>query len=188
MNFNVYDTFIQGLNVIEPKVFRDSRGFFMESYNKKAFQKLNIKTMFVQDNHSRSKKGVLRGIHFQTQFPQGKLVRVIRGRVYDVAVDLRKNSKTYGGWYGIELSEDNQKMMFIPEGFGHGFLALEESEFLYKTTNFYYPKYDSGIKYDDPEINIKWPELDCDYIISNKDLNLPYLKDIEGMINDTMEV
>ncbi|WP_022819976.1 dTDP-4-dehydrorhamnose 3,5-epimerase [Fusobacterium russii] len=155
--FKKQETGIEGLYIIEPTVFGDERGFFIESYNKNDFIELGIKDEFVQDNHSKSKKGVLRGLHFQTKFAQGKLVRVIKGAVYDVAVDLRENSKTFGKWFGIELSASNKKMFFIPKGFAHAFLTLEdETEFTYKCTDFYHPEFDSGIIWNDKDINIEW--------------------------------
>ena len=144
--FKKIETGIEGLYIIEPTVFGDNRGFFLETYNKKEFEEIGITDEFVQDNHSKSKKGVLRGLHFQTQHSQGKLVRAIKGSVYDVAVDLRKDSKTFGKWFGVELNAENKKMLYIPENFAHGFLTLEdETEFMYKCTNFYHPEYDSGI-------------------------------------------
>lgn len=173
--FKKISTGIEDLFIIEPTVYGDERGFFIESYNKEDFFELGIKDEFIQDNHSKSKKGVLRGLHFQTKFAQGKLVRVIRGSVYDVAVDLREESETFGKWFGIELSADNKKMFFIPKGFAHGFLTLEdETEFTYKCTDFYHPEYDSGIIWNDQDINIEWnfekymlqPE---DIILSEKD-------------------
>ncbi len=155
--FKRIETGIEGLCIIEPTVFGDNRGFFLESYSKKEFEEIGITEEFVQDNHSKSKKGVLRGLHFQTKHSQGKLVRVIKGSVYDVAVDIRKGSKTYGQWYGIELSADNKKMFCIPAGFAHGFLTLEDgTEFQYKCTDIYAPQYDSGIMYDDKDLNIDW--------------------------------
>ena len=155
--FKRIETGIEGLCIIEPTVFGDNRGFFLESYSKKEFEEIGITEEFVQDNHSKSKKGVLRGLHFQTKHSQGKLVRVIKGSVYDVAVDIRKGSKTYGKWYGIELSAENKKMFYIPAGFAHGFLTLEdETEFQYKCTDIYAPQYDSGIMYDDKDLNIDW--------------------------------
>jgi dTDP-4-dehydrorhamnose 3,5-epimerase len=136
--FKKIETPIEGLYIIEPTIYGDNRGFFMESWNKKEFEEIGLNMEFVQDNHSRSTKGVLRGLHFQDPHPQGKLVRVIKGIVYDVAVDLRKNSKTYGKYYGIILSEENKKMFYIPEGFAHGFLVLSDTaDFMYKTTDYY---------------------------------------------------
>ena len=155
--FKKIETGIEGLYILEPTVFGDERGFFLETYNKKEFEEIGIFDEFVQDNHSKSKKGVLRGLHFQTKHSQAKLVRVIKGSVYDVAIDIRRNSSTYGKWYGIELSAKNKKMFFIPKGFAHGFLTLEDgTEFQYKCTDLYHPEYDSGIMWNDKEININW--------------------------------
>lgn len=155
---------IEGLYIIEPLLHGDSRGYFMETYNQKEMFEEGLKMVFVQDNQSMSKKGVLRGLHFQRQHPQGKLVRVIKGKVFDVAVDLRKNSKTFGRWYGIELSEENRKQFYISEGFAHGFLVLsDEAEFCYKCTDFYHPEDEGGLAWNDPFIAIKWPELHGDY-------------------------
>ena len=152
------ETGIDGLYVIEPTVFEDNRGFFMESYNKRDFEEIGINTDFVQDNHSKSVKGVLRGLHFQKEYPQAKLVRVIKGEVYDVAVDLRKDSKTYGKYYGVLLSEENKKQFFIPRGFAHGFLVIsDEAEFVYKADDFYHPNDEGGIPYNDAKIGIDWP-------------------------------
>ena len=155
---------IDGLCVIEPAVHGDNRGYFMETYNKKDMNEAGLDMNFVQDNQSCSKKGVLRGLHFQKQYPQGKLVRVIRGRVFDVAVDLRSDSETYGRWHGVELTEDNKKQFYIPEGFAHGFLVLSDiAEFCYKVTDFYHPGDESGIAWNDPEIGIIWPEIVGEY-------------------------
>lgn len=151
---------IEGLCVIEPTVHGDKRGYFMETYNQRDMQEAGLDMVFVQDNQSSSAKGVLRGLHFQKQYPQGKLVRAIRGSVFDVAVDLRSHSKTYGKWYGIELTEENKKQFYIPEGFAHGFLVLsEEAEFCYKCTDFYHPGDEGGMAWNDPEIGIAWPQL-----------------------------
>lgn len=164
------DTEIEGVCVIEPTVFGDNRGYFMETYSKKDFEEIGIQEEFVQDNQSKSKKGVLRGLHFQTENTQGKLVRVIKGNVFDVAVDLRRNSKTFGRWVGVELSEDNKKMLYIPPYFAHGFLVLsDEAEFTYKCTDSYNHSAESGIMYNDSNIGIEWPEVDCDIITSEKD-------------------
>ncbi len=151
---------IDGLYVIEPAVHGDSRGYFMETYSLRDMQEAGLNMVFVQDNQSKSVKGVLRGLHYQKQHPQGKLVRVIKGRVFDVAVDLRANSETYGAWYGVELTEENKKQFYIPEGFAHGFLVLsEEAEFCYKCTDFYHPGDEGGLAWNDPAIGIVWPEL-----------------------------
>lgn len=155
--FKRVETGIKDLIVIEPTVFGDNRGFFMESYSKKDFSEIGIDVEFVQDNHSKSKKGVLRGLHFQTQHVQGKLVRVTAGGVLDVAVDLRKDSPTFGKHYLVELTADNKKMFYIPPGFAHGFLTLEDNtEFQYKCTDYYAPEFDSGVLWNDSDIGIEW--------------------------------
>lgn len=160
----VTDCPIEGLYIIEPAVHGDSRGYFMETYNKNDMDEAGLNMNFVQDNQSCSTKGVLRGLHFQKEFPQGKLVRVIKGIVYDVAVDLRKNSPTYGQWFGVELSEDNKKQFYISPGFAHGFLVLSDiAEFCYKCTDFYHPGDEGGLAWNDPAIDIKWPGLTGDY-------------------------
>ncbi|KDE60807.1 dTDP-4-dehydrorhamnose 3,5-epimerase [Fusobacterium necrophorum] len=186
--FKKIETGIEGLYIIEPTTFRDDRGFFLETYNKNEFIEIGILDEFVQDNHSKSKKGVLRGLHFQTHYSQGKLVRVIKGSVYDVAVDLRKDSKTFGKWFGIELSAENKKMFFIPKNFAHGFLTLEEeTEFMYKCTDFYHPEFESGIMWNDEEIHINWNFekyglKDTDIILSEKDKkNLSFLQYKENL-------
>lgn len=151
---------IEGLYVIEPSVHGDARGYFMETYNQKDMHESGLDMVFVQDNQSMSTKGVLRGLHFQKQYPQGKLVRVIKGSVYDVAVDLREGSPTYGQYYGVELTEENKKQFYISEGFAHGFLVLSDvAEFCYKVTDFWHPGDESGLAWNDPEINIQWPQL-----------------------------
>lgn len=185
--FKKIDANINGLIIIEPTVFEDSRGFFMESWNKREFVELGIETDFVQDNHSRSKKGVLRGLHFQEEYPQAKLVRVVRGMVFDVAVDVRINSPTFGKWYGVILSDENKRLFYIPEGFAHGFLVLsDEADFVYKVTEYYHPEDDKGIIWNDPDINIKWPFEEFgikEPIISEKDKNHPTLKEwLEGFM------
>lgn len=155
--FKRVETGIKDLIVIEPTVFGDNRGFFMESYSKKDFFEIGIQTEFVQDNHSKSKKGVLRGLHFQTKHAQGKLVRVTAGAVLDVAVDLRKDSSTFGRYFLVELTADNKKMFYIPPGFAHGFLTLEDNtEFQYKCTDYYAPEFDSGVLWNDSDIAIDW--------------------------------
>jgi len=152
-------TAIPDVLIIEPKVFGDTRGFFFESYNERAFvQATGLQLSFVQDNHSRSAQGVLRGLHYQIRQPQGKLVRVVRGSVFDVAVDLRKSSPTFGKWVGVELSEDNHRQLWVPPGFGHGFLVTSASaDFLYKTTDYYAPEHERCIAWDDSAIGIRWP-------------------------------
>lgn len=160
----VTETQIEGLYVIEPTVHGDSRGYFMETYNYNDMKEHGLDMVFVQDNQSKSSKGVLRGLHYQIKHPQGKLVRVIRGRVFDVAVDIRKNSSTYGNWFGVELSEENKKQFLISPGFAHGFLVLsDEAEFCYKCTDFYHPDDEGGIAWNDPTIGIVWPELKGEY-------------------------
>ncbi|MDO5146375.1 MAG: dTDP-4-dehydrorhamnose 3,5-epimerase [Eubacteriales bacterium] len=155
---------IEGLYIIEPAVHGDERGYFMETYNQNDMREAGLDMVFVQDNQSMSKKGVLRGLHYQKQYPQGKLVRVIKGSVFDVAVDLRVNSKTYGQWYGVELTEENKKQFYISEGFAHGFLVLsEEAEFCYKCTDFYHPGDEGGLAWNDPDIGITWPQLCGEY-------------------------
>jgi dTDP-4-dehydrorhamnose 3,5-epimerase len=152
-------TAIPDVLVLEPKVFGDDRGFFFESFNAKAFeQATGLKREFVQDNHSKSAKNVLRGLHYQIQNPQGKLVRVVQGEVFDVAVDLRKSSKTFGQWVGVHLSAENKKQLWVPEGFAHGFVVLSETaEFLYKTTDYYAPAFERALAWNDPAIGIQWP-------------------------------
>ena len=170
---------IEGLYVIEPTVFKDERGYFVETYNQNDMKEAGLDMVFVQDNQSMSTRGVLRGLHFQKQFPQGKLVRVVRGKVFDVAVDLRSDSKTYGKWFGVELSAENMKQFYIPEGFAHGFLVLsDEAEFYYKCTDFYHPGDEGGLAWNDPEIGVEWPlEEGVDLIISEKDQKWKGLKD-----------
>jgi len=156
--FEKIETGIKGLVVIKPTAFGDSRGFFMETYNKNDFIEMGITDEFVQDNHSKSVKGVLRGLHFQKEFPQGKLVRVINGEVYDVAVDMREDSPTYGKHYGVMLSAENKTQFYIPKGFAHGFLVTsDEAEFVYKCTDFYHPGDEGGLLWNDPQIGINWP-------------------------------
>ena len=155
---------IQGLCVIEPTVHGDSRGYFMETYNENDMKEAGLDMVFVQDNQSCSTKGVLRGLHFQKEYPQGKLVRVIKGSVYDVAVDLRSQSETYGKYFGIELTEENKKQFYIPKGFAHGFLVLSDvAEFCYKCTDFYRPGDEGGMAWNDPEIGIQWPQVKGTY-------------------------
>ena len=173
------ETGIDGLYVIEPTVFGDNRGYFMETYHYKEFEAAGLGMNFVQDNQSKSKKGVLRGLHFQRKNPQGKLVRVISGKVYDVAVDLRQNSSTYGKWHGVLLSDENKKQFYVPEGFAHGFLVVSETaEFVYKCTRFYDSQDEGGLLWDDPALNISWPLDGIDVILSEKDKANPLLKDL----------
>jgi dTDP-4-dehydrorhamnose 3,5-epimerase len=173
-------TSIPDLLILEPKVFGDARGFFYESYNENAFHAATgLRPSFVQDNHSRSAKGVLRGLHYQIQQPQGKLVRVTAGEVFDVVVDIRKSSPTFGRWFGTHLSAENKRMMWVPSGFAHGFLVLSEfAEFLYKTTDFYAPQFERCIRWDDADIGIQWP-LDGVPLLSAKDEQGVALKDAE---------
>lgn len=168
----VINTSIPDLKIIEPKVFGDDRGFFFESYNQNNLKNLaGISEDFVQDNHSRSSQGVLRGLHYQLKNPQGKLVRVVTGEVYDVVVDLRKSSKTFGQWVGVHLSEQNKRMLFVPAGFAHGFLVLSESaDFLYKTTSFYDPESERCLMWNDKDLGITWPLEDKEPILSSKDI------------------
>jgi len=177
MPFNFIKADIEDLIIVEPRSFGDSRGFFLESYKKSEFESNGINVEFKQDNHSFSTKGVLRGLHYQ-KFPdaQAKLVRVIKGSVWDVAVDIRKNSPTFKKWAAVELSEENKKMFYIPEGFAHGFLALtDEVHLMYKCSNEYSPQSDAGIIWNDPEIAVKWPISSP--LLSEKDMKLPLLKD-----------
>ena len=182
--FEKQETGIEGLYVIKPTIFEDNRGFFMESYQKKDFTELGITQEFVQDNQSGSTKGVLRGLHFQKEYAQSKLVRVIKGAVYDVAVDLRRDSKTYGKYYGVILTEENKLQFFIPKGFAHGFLVLsDEAEFTYKCDDYYHPGDEGGLIWNDPTIGIQWP-LDKiggeeNIIQSEKDKNWPKLNERE---------
>lgn len=175
--FKFNKTDIEGVVIIEPTVYGDNRGYFMETYNKNEFMENGIAEEFVQDNESYSAKGVLRGLHFQKQFPQGKLVRVVEGAVYDVAVDLRKGSKTYGKYVGVELSAENKKQFFIPKGFAHGFCVLSETaKFVYKCTDVYHPNDEGGVAWDDPDIGIIWPVENP--ILSEKDKVHPRLKEL----------
>lgn len=168
--------------IIEPKVFGDSRGFFFESFNQKNFSDVTgLDVHFVQDNHSRSTKGVLRGLHYQIRQPQGKLVRVVRGAVFDVAVDIRRSSPAFGQWAGVELTEDNYRQLWVPPGFAHGFYVLSDSaDFLYKTTDYYNPELERGLLWSDPGISVSWPiEAGTQPIISAKDMNAARLDDAE---------
>ena len=171
--FTFTKTELEGVFIIEPRVFGDERGYFMETYNKADFYKAGITCEFVQDNQSKSSKGVLRGLHFQKQYPQAKLVRVTKGEVYDVAVDLRKDSPTYGKHVGVILSAEKKNMFFIPKGFAHGFLVLsDEAEFTYKCDEFYHPEDEGGIRWDDANIGIAWPEIGLALNLSKKDKSM----------------
>ena len=164
------ETTIDGVYIITPKVFGDERGYFMETYSDQDFKNVGLKYTFVQDNQSSSTKGVLRGLHFQKTYPQAKLVRVLKGEVFDVAIDLREGSDTYGKYVGVVLSGENKKQLLIPRGFAHGFLVLSDTaEFAYKCDEFYHPEDEGGLPYNDPSINIEWPELDVEYKLSEKD-------------------
>lgn len=183
--FKRIDTSIEGVCIIEPTVFGDNRGYFMETYSKPDFEEIGINNEFVQDNQSKSKKGVLRGLHFQKENTQGKLVRVIRGEVFDVAVDLRPGSKTYGKWEGVTLSEENKKMFFIPRGFAHGFLVLsDEAEFCYKCDDIYNHSAEGGLKWNDEDVGIVWPEVPGmtpeEYLTSEKDAVWPSLAELKN--------
>jgi len=183
-NFKRVETSIEGVCIIEPNVFGDNRGYFMETYSKKEFKEIGLDYNFVQDNQSKSKKGVLRGLHFQKENTQAKLVRVIKGKVFDVAVDLRNESETYGKWEGVILSEENKKMFMIPKGFAHGFLVLsDEAEFTYKCDDIYNPNAEGGLKWNDPDVAIEWPLGDMkesDLLTSEKDSKWPSLKELKN--------
>jgi len=170
---------IKGLYEIQPKIFGDSRGYFFECYSERDFESAGIKEKFVQDNQSRSQRGILRGLHFQKKHQQGKLVRVIEGEVFDVAVDIRKDSATFGKWHSIVLSGEKQNQFYIPPGFAHGFLALTDNViFAYKCTDFYYPEDEGGIIWNDPIIGIKWTDIGMNYILSDKDRKLPFFNEV----------
>lgn len=167
---NVIPCDIKGPLILEPKVFGDARGFFLESWNAASFAEIGLDVTFVQDNHSRSQKGVLRGMHFQNPAPQGKLVRVVRGAVFDAIVDLRRSSPTFGQWTGVVLSAENKRMFWVPEGFAHGFLTLEDdTDFLYKCTSAYLPQNEHSLAWDDPEVGIEWPLEGVELKLSAKD-------------------
>ncbi len=175
--FNFLETGLQGCLVVEPTVFGDNRGYFMETYHKEEFFAAGITAPFVQDNQSKSFKGVLRGLHFQKEHPQGKLVRVVSGEVFDVAVDLRPKSATFGRWYGLELSAQNKRQLYVPEGFAHGFLVLsDEAEFTYKCTDFYAPGDEGGLLYNDTAIGITWPDVGFEPKLNEKDKTNPEFK------------
>ncbi|MEE1276739.1 MAG: dTDP-4-dehydrorhamnose 3,5-epimerase [Fibrobacteraceae bacterium] len=178
--FNFIKTSIEGVTIIEPTVYGDARGYFMETYNAREFNDAGLNMTFVQDNESKSKKGVLRGLHFQKTNPQGKLVRVIEGEVFDVAVDLRKGSPTFGKWEGVILSAENKRQFYVPEGFAHGFVVLSETAtFVYKCTRLYDPTDEGGLFWNDPAIGIQWPLPEgFEPLLSEKDTKNPLLKDL----------
>lgn len=183
--FKNYETSIDGVYVIEPTVFGDERGYFMETYEKNAFEEIGITGDFIQDNQSCSKKGVLRGLHFQKNHSQAKIVRCIKGEVFDVAVDLRPGSRTYGKWEGVVLSGENKKMIYIPRGFAHGFLVLSDTaEFCYKVDNIYDHESEGGLQWNDKDVNIKWPEVKGitpeKYLTAEKDSKWPTLKELKN--------
>ncbi|KJG09238.1 dTDP-4-dehydrorhamnose 3,5-epimerase [Photobacterium kishitanii] len=180
---NVIDTEIPDVKIIEPTVFGDERGFFMETWNHNKFEELvtGKPTQFVQDNHSKSKKGILRGLHYQTENTQGKLVRVVSGEVFDVAVDIRKDSPTFGKWVGVYLSAENKRQLWVPEGFAHGFyVTSDEAEFVYKCTDYYNPKAENSILWSDSDIGIEWPLIDMP-VLSDKDVKGAKFKKIKGL-------
>ena len=179
----IHETSMKGLCVLEPKIFNDDRGYFMESYNQRTLSELGIDIQFIQDNQSFSKKGVLRGLHFQKPpFAQTKLIRVLEGTIFDVVVDLRKSQPSYKKYLSFELSAENQKQLLIPAGFAHGFLVTgKEALIFYKCDQYYHPLAESGIIYRDPELNINWPRLDCQISVSKNDLALPPLAEIENL-------
>jgi dTDP-4-dehydrorhamnose 3,5-epimerase len=183
MPYKLTKTPLEGVLILEPQVFGDARGFFYESFNARDFSKsTGLNVDFVQDNHSKSAKGVLRGLHYQVQHPQGKLVRVVEGAVFDVAVDIRKESSTYGQWFGLELSAENKKQLWIPPGLAHGFLVISDgAEFLYKTTDYYHPEFERSLLWCDPEVGIKWPlqSLGSDPTLAAKDANAGLFKAID---------
>ncbi len=173
---NIIDTPLPGVKLIEPKVFGDARGFFLESWNRRTFANLGLDLDFVQDNHSRSARGVLRGLHYQLNDPQGKLVRVTQGAVFDVAVDIRRSSPHFGEWVGYELSAENHRMLWVPPGFAHGFIVTSDSaDFMYKVTSFYNPADERAIRWDDPAIGISWPDVGTAPTLSGKDAAAPLL-------------
>jgi dTDP-4-dehydrorhamnose 3,5-epimerase len=180
--------FIQGIVVLEPRVFGDQRGFFYESYNRKTLAAHGIETVFVQDNHSLSCRGTLRGIHYQVRNCQAKLIRVVRGEIFDVAVDLRRSSPTFGRWFGLNISASNKLQIYIPSGFGHGFQALsDEVEVLYKASDFYAPEHERCIRWDDPDLAIDWP-MDGDRIISDKDAKGSFFREAELPVEEQSAV
>lgn len=176
--FTFTETGLEGMFVVEPTVFGDARGYFTETYNERDFDEAGHVLRFVQDNQSMSKRGVLRGLHMQVKHPQGKLVRVISGEVFDVGVDMRKGSKTLGKWHGEILSAENKKQLYIPEGFAHGFFVLSDTaEFVYKCTALYDKEDELGVRFDDPDIGVVWPQCGCELLLSEKDMKQPSFKE-----------
>jgi len=182
--FERVKTKFDDVNLIRPTVFRDDRGFFLETYNRQEFAELGIHDEFVQDNFSNSAKGVIRGLHYQTKNVQGKLVRVLRGKIFDVIVDIRRQSPEYGRYLAVELTSEDPIMLYVPVGFAHGFMALEDNtEVMYKVTDFYSPRYDAGIRWNDPDLSVEWPIKTYGIltpVLSTKDAVLPFLKDIKS--------
>lgn len=180
--FKFIETGIEGMVIVEPTVFGDARGYFMETYNYNDFKEAGLDMTFVQDNQSKSKRGVLRGLHFQKTHPQGKLVRVISGEVFDVGVDLRPGSNTFGKWFGVTLSAENKRQFYVPEGFAHGFLVLSETaEFVYKCTRFYNPSDEGGLRWDDPDIGVEWPVAEgMEILLSDKDKVNPSFRELQN--------
>lgn len=179
-NFTFHETKIKGVFIVDTKTYDDCRGYFTETYNQSDFKSAGIDYAFVQDNRSLSRKGVLRGLHFQRNHPQAKLLYVLKGEIFDVAVDLRRDSETYGQWTGVFLSEENRRQIVIPRGFAHGFLVVSDfAELSYKCDDFYHPEDEGGIRWNDPDIGIEWPDVG-EIILSEKDKNLPLLKDYEA--------
>ena len=177
----IIETKLDGVKIIEPRVFGDSRGFFLESWNRKGYEEAGLPVDFVQDNHSRSAQGVLRGLHYQIRQPQGKLVRVTQGEVFDVAVDIRRSSPTYGEWAGVILSAENHRVFYVPPGFAHGFYVMSESaDFQYKSTEYYAPEFERSLRWDDPSIGIEWPLVNGQApTLSDKDVDCPLLADLD---------
>lgn len=175
---NIVETAVPGVLIFEPRVFGDSRGFFVETYREEWLQQAKLKVSFIQDNQSRSSKGVLRGLHYQMQNPQGKLIRVSRGSVFDVVLDVRKGSSHFGQWTGVILDDVSHRQLYIPPGFAHGFCALtDEVDFNYKCTEYWHPQSETGILWNDPAVGVEWPQLDVPYSLSDKDRALPLLAD-----------
>ena len=177
----VIETKLDGVKIIEPRVFGDSRGFFLESWNRKGYEEAGLPVDYVQDNHSRSAQGVLRGLHYQIRQPQGKLVRVTQGEVFDVVVDIRRSSPTYGQWVGVKLSAENHRVFYVPPGFAHGFYVMSESaDFQYKCTEYYAPEFERSLRWNDPSIGIEWPLVDGQSpTLSDKDADCPLLDDLD---------